>query len=143
MADLGILVCAQPSALINPEKDKTLLGDRRAGRAYPYRSLLDAGVHLSFGSDYPGEAFYDPIRAIHLAVNRDAPESISVAEALRCYTAGSAYAERKEDVKGEISVGKYADFAVLSEDILTVPSANIERVRVTETIVDGKVVYKE
>ena len=143
MADLGILVCAQPPALINPEKDRMILGEKRAARAYPYRSLIDTGVNLSFGSDYPGEAFYDPIRAIHLVVNRDGAEGISAHEALRCYTAGSAYAEKKEDVKGEISKGKYADFAVLSEDILTVPSPDIEKVRVVETIVDGKSVYAE
>lgn len=141
MADLGILACAQPAALIDPEKDKAILGENRASGAYPYRSLLDAGVHLSFGSDYPGEAFYEPIRAIHLAVNREGEERITAEEALRCYTTGSAYAEKKEDVKGTISVGKYADFAVLSEDILTVPADRIETVRVIETIVDGKSVY--
>jgi len=51
-----------------------LLGQERAPRAYPHRSLLDAGVHLSFGSDMPGEATFDPLLGIHYTVNRSDTE---------------------------------------------------------------------
>lgn len=142
IARLGILVAAQPTALGAPEKDEKLLGRERALRAYPYRSLLEAGVKLSFGSDIPGECFCDPIRAIHLAVNRDGPERIPVETALRCYTEGSAYAEFAEDRKGTLSPGKLADFAIISQDITAVPAGKIKETVVVETVVGGKSVYR-
>ncbi len=142
IADLGILVSAQLAALADPEKDRRLLGDERAAAAYPLRSLLDAGVNLSFGSDFPGEKFYEPLRGIHLAVNRDGPERIGVEEALYGYTQGSAYAECREDVKGSITPGKLADLVVLSADPLSVPVEEIGRLQVIQTIVGGETVYE-
>jgi predicted amidohydrolase YtcJ len=138
----GVVVCAQPPALIDPEKDIRILGPDRALTAYPYRSLLDAGVHVSFGSDYPGEAFFGPLRGIQLVVNREGPESITAGEALECYTLGSAYAEMREDSKGSISPGKLADLVVLSDDILSVPSDQIGSIKVVQTIVGGRSVYQ-
>ena len=138
---LGILISAQPSALGSPEKDERLLGAERARRAYPYRSLLDAGVHLSFGSDIPGEATCDPLFSIHMAVNRPGGERITVLEALRCYTVGSAYAEFMEDKKGMLKEGMLADFVVLSQDITEIPSERIKGTVVEETVVGGRSVY--
>jgi predicted amidohydrolase YtcJ len=140
--DLGVLVCAQPTALGSPEKDVALLGRERALRAYPYRSLIDAGVHLSFGSDIPGESSFDPIGAIHMAVGREGPERIGVEEALRCYTLGSAYAEFAEGRKGALKEGMLADFAVLSQDITAIPQGAIGDTIVLETVVGGKSVYR-
>jgi hypothetical protein len=142
LRDLGILVSAQPSALATPEKDADLLGSTRAGRAYPYRSLLDAGVHLSFGSDMPGEASFDPLLGMHYTVNRSGAERISPAEALRAYTLGSAYAEFQESEKGSITAGKLADLAVLSADPLSVPPESIKDVEVQTTILGGRIVYR-
>lgn len=142
MARLGVIVCAQPNALIDPAKDESLLGHERALRAYPYRSLLDAGVALSFGSDYPGELTYEPLTGIHLAVNRDGPERISAAEALACYTRGSAYAEFMEHEKGMVRPGLLSDFAVLSEDPTTCPPQRIRDIRVEMTVVDGRTVFE-
>jgi hypothetical protein len=142
IADLGILVCAQPPALVNPEKDRRLLGQKRADAAYPYRSLLDAGAKLSFGSDYPGESFFEPLRAIHLVVNREGPENISVEEALACYTTGSAFAENREEEKGSVSPGKLADYVILSDNPLTAPPENLEKIQVVQTIVGGEAVYE-
>ncbi|HTX73092.1 MAG TPA: amidohydrolase [Rectinemataceae bacterium] len=141
LRDLGILVAAQPSALGSPEKDERLLGPRRARRAYAYRSLLDAGVQLSFGSDIPGEATCDPLLSIHMAVNREGPERISPLEALRCYTVGSAYAEFMEERKGMLRPGMLADFAVLSDDLTEIPPGRIKEIRVEETVVGGRSVY--
>ncbi|HUX22611.1 MAG TPA: amidohydrolase, partial [Spirochaetia bacterium] len=141
LRDLGVIICAQASALSNPEKDIALLGERRAERAYPHRSLLDAGVPLSFGSDIPGESTCNPLESIHMVVNRTSPERISVEEALRCYTLGSAYAEFQEDEKGSLEVGKYADFAVLSQDILSNPPDRIKETTVELTVVGGRKVY--
>lgn len=142
LRELGILVSAQPGAMENPEKDKLLLGRERALRAYPYRSLLDAGVHLSFGSDIPGESSCDPIRSIHMTANREGPERIDAEEALRCYTAGSAYAEFMEGRKGRLAPGMLADFAVLSQDITSVPRERIGDTRIVETVVGGRSVYR-
>ncbi len=142
LARLGVLVAAQPTAMVNPSKDRLLLGSERAERAYPYRSLLDAGVHLSFGSDIPGESECDPLLAIHMTVNRPGPEAITPEEALRCYTEGSAYAQFAEDRKGTLETGKLADFTVLSQDITSIPPETIKDVRVDQTIVGGRSVFQ-
>jgi len=139
--DLGIVVSAQPSALGSPGKDVKLLGRERALRAYPYRSFLDAGVHLSFGSDIPGETTSDPLLSIHFAVNREGPEAISPLEAIRCYTRGSAYAEFMEDRKGALEPGMLADFVVLSADPTAVPPGTIREIAVEQTWVGGRRVY--
>jgi hypothetical protein len=141
LRDLGIIIAAQPSALATPEKDLLLLGKARTERAYPYRALLDAGVRLSFGSDIPGEATYDPIEHLHMAVNRPWPGRITAEEALRCYTAESAYAEFQEHQKGILAPGMLADFAVLSDDITRVPPEKIRETRVEMTVVGGNIVY--
>lgn len=141
--DLGILVSAQPSALATPGKDIDLLGEERACRAYPYRSILDAGVHLSFGSDMPGEATFDPLLSIHYTVNRSGPERIDPGEALEAYTLGSAYAEFKEREKGSITAGKLADLAILSQDLLSIEPAKIKDTEVEMTIVGGRIVYQK
>ena len=142
LRDLGVLISAQPSALGTPEKDVALLGRDRAERAYPYRSLLDAGVPLSFGSDIPGESSCDPMLGIHRVVNRSGPERITAEEALRCYTMGSAYAEFQEEVKGSLEAGKFADFVMLSQDPTEVSSESIKDTRVLLTVVGGKIVYE-
>lgn len=139
---LGVLICAQPSALNNPEKDRIILGEDRAKRAYPYRSLLDSGVPLSFGSDAPGEKSFNPFVGIHYAVNRDGNEKISLMEALKCYTSSSAYAEFKEKAKGCLSPGMAADFLVLSENLLTIDEQNIKDVHVEKTFVDSVLAYE-
>ncbi len=143
IAELGILVAVQPTSLATPEKDVALLGAERASTAYPYRSFLDAGVHLSFGSDIPGESGCDPIRSIHLAANREGSERITAAEALFCHTAGSAYAEFMEQRKGKLVPGMLADFAVLSHDITAIDTSRIKTVTVEETVVGGKTVYRK
>lgn len=142
LRDLHLLVSAQPSALGSPEKDERLLGSERARRAYPYRSLLDASVPLSFGSDIPGEATCDPLLHIHMAANRNGPERISALEALRCYTMGSSYAEFMEDRKGALRAGMLADFVVLSQDITQIAPGLIKDTVVEETVVGGKSVYR-
>jgi predicted amidohydrolase YtcJ len=67
---LGILVAAQPTALCQPDKDYNMLGQKRFQQIYAYRTLIKAGVHLSFGSDIPGEIEYNPLIAIERAVTR-------------------------------------------------------------------------
>lgn len=140
---LGVLICAQPSALNNPEKDKTILGESRAQRAYPYRSLLDRGIPLSFGSDAPGESTFNPLEGIHYAVNRKGPEQITVTEALKCYTSGSAYAELNEDKKGSLIRGMYADFLILSDNPLAVDKNKIREITVDRYFVNGNEIISQ
>ena len=142
LRDLGVLVAAQPHALGDPEKDQRLLGRERALAAYPHRSLLDAGVALSFGSDFPGESTLDPLLAIQYVVGRKGPQAISVREALACYTRESAFAEFQEKEKGTLSAGKLADLVILSDDPLKVAPDAIRDIKPVITMVGGRVVYR-
>jgi hypothetical protein len=70
-------------------------------------------------------------------------EKISLEDCLRAYTSGSAYAEFEEGKKGELKVGEYADFLILSQDITKVAAKEILNTKVVQTVVGGKVVWKE
>lgn len=139
LRDLGVCVAAQPPALISPEKDASILGRDRALACYPHRSLLDAGVPLSFGSDIPGELFCDPLRGMALVCHREGPERITALEALRAYTQGSAYAEFEDHRKGTLKPGFLADFTVLSADPTT--TEGLAQARVRRTVVGGQTVF--
>jgi hypothetical protein len=69
-------------------------------------------------------------------------QKITVAEAIRAYTMGSAYASFDDKIKGSIEPGKLADMVVVSDDILSVPAVEIEKTRVETTVFDGKVIYR-
>jgi predicted amidohydrolase YtcJ len=127
------------------------IGPNRAKGTYAFRSLLDAGATLAFGSDW-FVAPMEPLMGIYAAVTRRTldgkriqgwvPEQkITVAEAVRAYTMGSAYAGGDEKIKGSIEVGKLADLVALSADIFNIDPVEIEKTKVVMTIFDGKVIY--
>jgi predicted amidohydrolase YtcJ len=127
------------------------IGPSRAKGTYAFRSLLDAGATLAFGSDW-FVAPMEPLMGIYAAVTRRTldgkrpqgwvPEQkITVAEAVRAYTMGSAYAGGDEKIKGSIEVGKLADLVALSADIFMIDPVEIEKTKVVMTIFDGKVIY--
>ncbi len=127
------------------------LGWTRIQGAYAWRSLLDSGVIIPGGSDFPVES-PDPLLSFHAAVSRqdanDWPiggwlpqQRMTRAEALNHLTIWPAYASFREHLVGSISAGKLADVVVLSRDIMTVPAQDILDTRVELTIVNGKVVY--
>ena len=127
------------------------IGKERAKTTYAFRSLLDSGATLAFGTDWT-VAPLDPVLSIYAAVTRRTldgknangwvPEQkISVEEAVRAYTVGSAFAEFQENEKGTIAPGKLADLVMLSRDIFHLDPKEIEKVRVAMTILDGRVVY--
>jgi predicted amidohydrolase YtcJ len=129
------------------------IGPARAKGTYAFRALLDSGAVLAFGSDW-SVAPLDPVLGIYAATTRRTldgknpggwvPEQkITVEEAARAYTVGSAYAEFAEQVKGTITPGKLADLVILSEDIFKIEPAAIEKVRVALTVMDGRVVYEK
>jgi predicted amidohydrolase YtcJ len=129
------------------------IGKERAKTTYAFRSLLDSGVTLAFGTDWT-VAPLNPILTVYAAVTRRTidgknakgwvPEQkISVEETVRAYTVGSAYAEFQDNVKGSITTGKLADLVLLSRDIFKIDPKEIENVKVLLTMVDGRVVYEE
>lgn len=138
---LGVLAAVQPHAIASIEKDISILGTERAARCYPYRSLIDAGCSISFGSDSPAEPTFAPLDGIRRACLRDSHERISVREAITCYTEGSAYAEGSESWKGSIMPGMVADFVVLSRNPCdfddTGDRSALEECEVVATLVGG------
>jgi predicted amidohydrolase YtcJ len=129
------------------------IGKERAKTTYAFRSLLDSGATLAFGTDWT-VAPLNPMLTVYAAVTRRTidgknskgwvPEQkISVEETIRAYTAGSAYAEFQDHVKGTITTGKLADLVLLSRDIFKIDPKEIENVKVVLTMVDGRVVYEE
>ena len=129
------------------------IGKERAKTTYAFRSLLDSGATLAFGTDWT-VAPLNPLLTVYAAVTRRTidgknpkgwiPEQkISVEETVRAYTLGSAYAEFQENVKGTITLGKLADLVLLSRDIFKIDPKEIESVKVVITMVDGRVVYEE
>ena len=129
------------------------IGHERALTTYAFRSLLDAGAVLAFGTDWT-VAPLDPMLSIYAAATRRTldgknpggwiPEQkITVEETVRAYTVGSAYAEFAENVKGTITPGKLADLVVLSQDIFRIDPIEIEKTRVVTTIMDGRIIYRD
>lgn len=128
------------------------LDDKRLRGTYAFRSLLDSGAVLAFGSDSP-VAPLNPLFGVYAAVTRRTlddknpngwiPEQkISVEETVRAFTWGSAYGEFQDTVKGTIEVGKLADLVILSDDIFSIDPVKIRDAKVLTTIVGGKIVYE-
>jgi predicted amidohydrolase YtcJ len=128
------------------------IGPDRIKTTYAFRSLIDAGAHLAFGSDWT-VAPLDPILGIYAAVTRRTldgknpngwvpEEKITVEEALRAYTAGNAYGVFAEHSRGKLAPGYLADVVLLDQDLTAIPPEAIERAQIRATIVGGKVVFQ-
>jgi predicted amidohydrolase YtcJ len=152
LARLGVVASMQP---LHATQDMLLadaLWGKRSAGAYAWRSLLDAGTMLAFGSDSPVEDL-NVIKGIHAAVTRRRadgspgaegwyPEQrLTAAEAVYAYTAGAAYASGEEAIKGTLAPGKLADLVVLSQDIFAVDPMAILETDVVATLFDGEFVY--
>jgi predicted amidohydrolase YtcJ len=152
LARLGVIASMQPYHAIDDGRwAEKRIGRERCRTTYAFRSLLDAGVRVTFGSDWP-VAPLNPLLGIYAAVTRKTldgknpngwfPEQkITVEEAVRAYTLSGAYAEFAEHVKGSLEVGKLADLVVLSRDLFTIAPDEIPSVEILYTIVGGKIVY--
>jgi len=128
------------------------IGPERAKGTYAFRTLLDTGAVLAFGTDWT-VAPLNPMESLKAAVTRQTldgkhpdgwvPEQrITLEEAIRAYTVGSAYAEFKEKVKGSLAPGKLADLVLLDRDIYQIDLSKLDTVKVAMTIADGKVVWE-
>ena len=152
-ARLGVIASMQPYHAIDDGRwVEKRIGADRARSSYAWRSMLEAGAPLAFGTDWP-VAPLDPLLGVYAAVTRSTldgkhpdgwfPEQrLTVEEALRAYTQGSAYAAFEEQEKGTIAPGKLADLVVLSDDLFSIPPERIKDARVEMTVVGGKAVYE-
>jgi hypothetical protein len=134
------------------------IGHERCKGAYAFKSLLDNGAILSFGSDWPGTsaALYHmhPKYLIYAAVARKTVEGspeggwfpeqrISVEEAIKAYTINNAYAAFEDDIRGSIEEGKLADLTIFDRNLLEIPADEILKTEVVYTIIDGKIVFEK
>lgn len=153
-AKLNVIASVQPYHAIDDGRwAEARIGHYRATRTYAFRTFLNHGVRLAFGTDWE-VAPLNPMLTLYAAVTRATldgknpngwyPEQkLTVAEAVEAYTMGSAYAEFQEKEKGSITPGKLADMVLLSEDIFSIEPARIRDVKVLQTIVGGKTVWSQ
>lgn len=152
LGNLNVIASVQPTHVLGDLDIVHRFWGKRGRYAYAFKSLLKSGAVLAFGSDCPVESM-DPILGIHAAVNRQRPggypengfypeEKLTVAEAVRAYTYGPAYASYQEGHSGTLELGKLGDLVVLDQDIFTIAPQNISSARVAITVIGGKVVYE-
>ncbi len=159
-ADLETLVRVGAIASIQPRflapggegpMEERRLGPERAARVYAFGTLLEAGIPLAGSSD-SYEHLVDPLLGFYAAVTRQDPEGqpaagwhpeqrLKRAEALRLFTLGAAYAAFREKDAGSLEPGKWADFTILSQDILAIPTSDILKTEVLATYVGGHEIY--
>jgi hypothetical protein len=143
MRRLGLVASVQPHFVVSDFWVKERVGVERARWVYPFKTLMEKGVVVASGSDCPVEPI-NPLLGVWAAVARKSfvEESLTVEEALRTYMVNAAYASFSENVVGVIEVGRFADFVVLSDDLLKISSEKIGDVCVEMTVVGGRVVYR-
>ena len=148
MAQLGVIASLQPAALYTSgDFYIKIWGVEAAKRLKPLRSLLDAGVRIALGTDYPTVPRLHPkytlwsslVRSTSSGITIAPEERITIQEALRAHTMGSAYAAFEEDVKGSIEVGKYADLTIWSDNLYTIPISEIPNLWVRGVVVAGTI----
>ena len=151
-AQLHVIASVQPYQAIDDGRwAEARIGHDRASRTYAFRTFMDHGVRLAFGTDWP-VAPLDPMLTLYAATTRATldgkypqgwfPEQkLTIQEAIAAYTMGSAYAEFQEHDKGSIEPGKLADMVLLSQDVLGVAPAAIRDTHVLKTWVGGVEVY--
>jgi len=151
-AQLHVIASVQPYHAIDDGRfAESHIGHDRASRTYAFRTFLDHGVRLAFGTDWE-VAPLDPLLSVYAAVTRATldgknskgwfPEQkLSVAETIEAYTMGSAYAEFQESEKGSITPGKLADMVLINEDIFSIAPEKIRDVRVLKTFAGGRLVF--
>src|SRR6266852_5526298 len=147
-AQLHVIASVQPYQAIDDGRwAEARIGHDRASRTYAFRTFIDHGVRLAFGTDWP-IAPLDPLLTLYAATTRATldgkysqgwfPEQkVSIQEAIAAYTVGSAYAEFQEHEKGSLEPGKLADLVLLSQDVLTIAPAAIRDTHVLKTWLGG------
>jgi len=151
-AKLGVIPSMQPTHCITDKRFyEKRVGIERCKGAYAWRSLIDEGSILAFGTDYQVEPL-NPMEGLYAAVTRKdrlgeegdgwfPEQKLTMEEAIKYYTLGSAYAQFMEDRKGMIKKGYLADIVITDRDLPVVPETEIMKTKVDYTIVGGNVVY--
>ncbi len=151
---LGVIASMQPSHAISDKRwAESRLGEYRVQGAYAWHMMRSFEVHVPFGTDWPVEPI-NPYLGLYAAITRQSTEGeptggwwpqerLTIADAIRCYTAESAYASFEENEKGRIAAGMLADIIVHSRDLLTIPPAEILQTETVMTILGGKIVYEK
>jgi len=141
--ELGVVASMQPNITGSEIYRRVRLGKERARRVDMWRTLLNNGAVLAWGTDWPVSPL-NPMENLYQLVTRYYKEErLTMAEAVKYYTFGSAYASHEEDIKGTLEKGKLADMVVLSRDLFTIPSREILRTEVLYTILGGKIIYQK
>lgn len=152
-AELEAIASMQPTHCITDKRfAEKRIGLERCKGAYAWQSLLKAGVHIAFGTDWSVEPI-DPLEGLYASVTRKdragepgdgwfPEQKLSMEKAIELYTIGAAYAEFMEDRKGMIKNGYLADMVIFNNDLMTIPHDQIMSSKVDYTIVGGKVVYQ-
>ena len=152
-AELGVIASMQPPHPpgcmgVPLEPTVSRIGRDRWPLSYAWRTLKEAGAHICFASDWPVSPI-SPIRGMHAAITRDRwqetdpDQSYSMQEALEAYTVEGAYAEFREDRKGRIEPGFFADITILSHDIEKIDPQDLPSVRPVTTICGGRITFSE
>jgi predicted amidohydrolase YtcJ len=151
-AQLHVIASVQPYHAIDDGRwAEKRIGSERVKYTYAFRSLMDSGAVVAFGSDWPVAPLV-PLTGIYAAVTRRTidgknpngwmpQQKVTVAESVRAYTYNAAYAEREETLKGRIAPGQLADLIVLSDDIFKIDPVKIDDVKVEMTVLGGQVIY--
>lgn len=152
-AELKVLPSMQPT---HATSDKNMAEDRigkdRMKGAYAWKTLLDSGIALPLGSDFPVE-LANPFYGLHAAVTRQdrnnqpvkgwyAHEALTIEQAFRGFTLDAAYAGHMEDTLGSLTKGKWADFILVDQDIFTIKPEDIWKTKVHATYVAGEQVFE-
>jgi len=152
-AQLEVIPSMQPTHCISDKKFcEKRIGSERAKGAYAWKSLADAGAMMAFGTDYQVEPL-NPMEGLYAAVTRKdrlgedgegwfPEQKVTMKDAIKYYTLGSAYAQFMEDLKGMIKPGYLADLVITDKDLLTIPENEIMRTKIDFTVTGGKVVYE-
>jgi predicted amidohydrolase YtcJ len=150
-AQLGVIASMQPSHLLTDMAwAGARLGPERVTRAYAWKSFLDHGVTLAFGTDYPVESI-SPFRGLYAAITRqneegtqtfEPQEKLTIQQAIYAYTQASANAEFREQVVGVLQPGFECDFVVLDRDLLEATPREVLHTKVLRTVVAGATVYQ-
>ncbi|HSR16146.1 MAG TPA: amidohydrolase, partial [Gemmatimonadales bacterium] len=153
VAALGVIPSMQPYHAVDDGRwAEKRIGPERIRTTYAFRSLLDAGALLAFGSDWT-VAPLSPLLGVYAAVTRATidgkqpdgfvpAEKIAVEEALRAYTAANAYATFAEQRTGVLRAGMKADLVVIDRDLTAVPAGQIRDAQVLRTLVGGRTVFR-
>ncbi len=139
---LGVVASMQPNITGNELYRRVRLGIERARRVDMWRTLLDNGAVLAWGTDWMVSPLNPMYNLQQLVTRYYEEERLTMAEAIKYYTCGPAYASFEEDIKGTLEAGKLADMVVLSQDLFTIDPKEILKTEVLYTILGGKIVYQ-